>query len=289
MSAKVIRSQAIPAGVARLWPLSPPVQPRSVGECTQDLDSEKGHAADTPDAQLKALDGTPGLAQGQRFDAIYGVRSRYENGARIGRNWSLYHGSKWKKSEIRPLHWRIDSHSGFDRKNVLPAASTISTITGICRRTLIPADIGCSSTAWWTVPWRFSMEDIYRLGQVTRTHFLECNANGYTANPARRAPEATAQVTHGLTSCSMWTGVQASHLMELVGAQKKGTWIVAEGAEGAHHSKSIPMWKVMEDALIVYGQNGEALRPEQGYPLAILLPGFEAIRTASSICAASRS
>ena len=78
----------------------------------------------------------------------------------------------------------------------------------------------------------------------------------------------------------MWTGVQASFFMEIGGREKEpATWIVAEGAEGAHHSKSIPMWKVMDDALIVYGQNGEALRPEQGYPLRILLPGFEAINS----------
>jgi sulfane dehydrogenase subunit SoxC len=128
-------------------------------------------------------------------------------------------------------------------------------------------------------PMEFTMEDVYRLPSVTRAHFLECNANGYTANPARRVPEATAQSTHGLTSCSLWTGVQASRIMEMVGVQKGATWIVAEGAEGAHHSKSIPMWKVMDDALIVYGQNGEAIRPEQGYPLRIILPGFEAINS----------
>jgi sulfane dehydrogenase subunit SoxC len=242
----------------------------------QDLDSEKGHATDTPEAQQKALDGTPGLAPGQHFDAIYGVRSRYENAGRIGGIGAYITAANGKS--VRPFIGGLTPIQDLIG-SITPAALHYFNNHGYLPPDIDPSEHRLLIHGMVDRPMELSMEDIYRLPQVTRAHFLECNANGYTANPARRAPEATAQVTHGLTSCSIWTGVQASHLMELVGAQKKGTWIVAEGAEGAHHSKSIPMWKVMDDALIVYGQNGEALRPEQGYPLRILLPGFEAINS----------
>jgi len=246
------------------------------GAGAQNLDSEKGVKTDTEAARTKAIDGTPGPAPGQDFDAIYGVRSRYETAGRTGGIGAYSTGPDGKA--IRPYIGGLT-----------PIQSLIGTITPAAlhyfnNHGYLPPDIDPSEHRLLVHgmvdrPMEFSMADIYRLPSVTRLHFLECNANGYTANPKRRAPEADAQTTHGLTSCSLWTGVQASRIMEMVGVQKGATWIVAEGAEGAHHSKSIPMWKVMDDALIVYGQNGEAIRPEQGYPLRILLPGFEAINS----------
>jgi sulfane dehydrogenase subunit SoxC len=129
-------------------------------------------------------------------------------------------------------------------------------------------------------PLVLSLDDLKRLPSVTRFHFLECNAN---SNPTgvsgalRRAVTATAQDTHGLTSCSLWTGVPLHVLLEQAGVQKSATWIEAEGAEEEHHTKSIPMAKAMDDCLVVYGQNGEAVRPEQGYPMRLLVPGYEGI------------
>ena len=242
----------------------------------QNLDAESGKATDNPENQQAALNGTPGLAPGQKFDAIYGVRSRYETAGRIGGIGAYITAANGKG--VRPYI------GGLTPIQDLIGSITPASLHYFNNHGYVPPDIDPSEHrlvihGMVDRPMTFTMEDIYRLPQVTRTHFLECNANGYTANPKRRAPEADAQTTHGLTSCSIWTGVQASRLMEMVGVQKSGTWIVAEGAEGAHHSKSIPMWKVMDDALIVYGQNGEALRPEQGYPLRILLPGFEAINS----------
>ncbi len=247
---------------------------RSAG--AQDLNAEKGQTTDTEAAQQAALNGTPGLAPGQRFDAIYGVRSRFETPARTGGIGAYITAANGKSTRpyiggLTPIQDLIGT--------ITPAGLHYFNNHGYLPPDIDPSEHRLIVHGMVERPMTFSMEDIYRLPSVTRAHFLECNANGYTANPKRRAPEADAQTTHGLTSCSIWTGVPASHLMEIVGAKKSGTWIVAEGAEGAHHSKSIPMWKVMDDALIVYGQNGEALRPEQGYPLRILLPGFEAINS----------
>src|SRR5207245_4297056 len=129
-------------------------------------------------------------------------------------------------------------------------------------------------------PLIFSLDEIKRLPSVSRLHFLECHGNsaaaGITGEP-RKVPSATVQDTHGLTSCSVWTGVPLSLLLGQVGVQKGASWIVAEGSETGKHSKSIPLEKALDDCLIVYGQNGEALRPEQGYPLRLLVPGWHGI------------
>ena len=85
----------------------------------------------------------------------------------------------------------------------------------------------------------------------------------------------TVQFTHGLLSTSEWTGVPFSTFARQVGLKPEGSWVLAEGADGAVMTRSIPMEKMLRDALIVYGQNGEAIRPEQGYPLRLVLPGYE--------------
>jgi sulfane dehydrogenase subunit SoxC len=130
-------------------------------------------------------------------------------------------------------------------------------------------------------PLTFSVEDLLRLPSVSRLHFLECHGNsapsGAPTAAARIAPNATVQDTHGLTSCSEWTGVPLSLLLDQVGVKKGATWIVAEGAEPGKHAKSIPIEKAADDVLVVYSQNGEALRPEQGYPLRLLVPGWQGI------------
>jgi DMSO/TMAO reductase YedYZ molybdopterin-dependent catalytic subunit len=95
--------------------------------------------------------------------------------------------------------------------------------------------------------------------------FLECPANG--GMEWRGAQMDALQFTHGMLSCCEWTGVLLSTLLQEVGINKDAAWILAEGADGAHMSRSIPLEKAMDDALIVYAQNGEPLRPEQGYPI----------------------
>ena len=86
----------------------------------------------------------------------------------------------------------------------------------------------------------------------------------------------TVQDTHGLTSTSEWTGVKLSTLLEAVGVRREATWMLAEGSDAAGLDRSVPLTdEVLQEAMICYGQNGEALRPEQGYPLRLFLPGFE--------------
>lgn len=120
-------------------------------------------------------------------------------------------------------------------------------------------------------PLIFSVDEIKRLPSVSRTHFIECIGN--RAKPTHK----TAQETHGMTSCSEWTGVLVSLLLKEAGVQKGASWVVAEGAETVKGATTIPLEKAMDDCMVCYGQNGEAVRPQQGFPLRLLVPGFEGI------------
>jgi sulfane dehydrogenase subunit SoxC len=116
-----------------------------------------------------------------------------------------------------------------------------------------------------------TMEDIRRLPSTSRILFLECAGNSQW--DARKGESV--QITHGVTSCSEWTGVPLSLLLREAGIQQGAAWIVAEGADATGNERSIPMAKVMDDVLVAYGQNGEAMRPENGYPLRLIVPGCE--------------
>src|SRR5688500_17083144 len=125
------------------------------------------------------------------------------------------------------------------------------------------------------------MEEFRRLPSTSRILFLECQGN---SQMEWRSPPTGAdrpwrrkgvQGTHGLTSCSEWTGVPLALLLREAGVQPGATWIVAEGADATGNERSIPMAKAMADVLVAYRQNGEALRPENGYPLRLIVPGWE--------------
>ena len=120
-------------------------------------------------------------------------------------------------------------------------------------------------------PLVFTMDELKRLPSVSRVHFIECLGN------RAQARHKTVQETHGLTSCAEWTGVPLSLLLKEAGVQNGASWIVAEGAEEVKGSSSIPLAKAMDDCLIAYGMNGEPLRPQQGFPLRLMVPGFEGI------------
>jgi len=122
-------------------------------------------------------------------------------------------------------------------------------------------------------PLVLSMEDIARYPSVSRLHFLECSGN--TPGWAKPKKEWTAQDTHGLLSCSEWTGVPLSTVLNDAGLKPQAKWLLAEGADAAAMTRSIPIEKALDDAILAYAQNGERLRPEQGYPLRLFLPGFE--------------
>jgi sulfane dehydrogenase subunit SoxC len=123
-------------------------------------------------------------------------------------------------------------------------------------------------------PLVLTMDDILRLPAVSRIHFLECAGNGYTeVLPIPRSK--TVQFSHGLLSCCEWTGVPLGTILDEAGMRPEAKWVLAEGADAAAMARSIPIEKALDDALIVYAQNGEMLRPEQGYPLRLLVPGCE--------------
>lgn len=123
-------------------------------------------------------------------------------------------------------------------------------------------------------PTIFTLDDLKRFPSVTKLHFLECSGNGGDALRNPRGDMSPQQID-GLTSTSEWTGVPLALLFREVGALAEARWFLAEGSDAAVMTRSIPMGKAWEDALIVYAQNGEALRPENGYPARLFLPGWE--------------
>jgi sulfane dehydrogenase subunit SoxC len=123
-------------------------------------------------------------------------------------------------------------------------------------------------------PLIFTVAALSRYPMESRIHFLECSGNSgvmFGATP----PAQTCGQTHGLVSCSEWTGVPLRLLLAEAGADPKADWILAEGADAAAMSRSVPMAKAMDDALLALYQNGERLRPENGYPVRLFLPGYE--------------
>lgn len=122
-------------------------------------------------------------------------------------------------------------------------------------------------------PLMFTMEDIMRFPAESKIFFLECSGN--TAAELKKPTGITVQDTHGLISCCEWTGVRLSTVLQEAGIHQNASWLLAEGADAASMTRSIPMSKAMDDAMLVYAQNGEMLRPEQGYPLRLFLPGYE--------------
>ena len=120
-------------------------------------------------------------------------------------------------------------------------------------------------------PLEFTMEDLKRFPSVSRAHFIECAGN------SAKASHKTVQETHGLTSCSEWTGVPLPLVLKECGVQAGGSWVVAEGSEEVKGANSFALSKAMDDCLLAYGQNGEPLRPQQGFPLRLIVPGYEGI------------
>jgi sulfane dehydrogenase subunit SoxC len=122
-------------------------------------------------------------------------------------------------------------------------------------------------------PLSLSMAEIRRLPSVSRIMVLECGGN--SAGEWAATTGADVQRSYGLVSGSEWTGVPLSLLLAEAGVQPRASWVIAEGADACRMMRSIPLAKAMENSLLGYGQNGEALRPAQGYPLRLINPGWE--------------
>ena len=123
----------------------------------------------------------------------------------------------------------------------------------------------------------FTVDEIMRLPSVSRFHFIECGAN--TGMEWGNVAVPTCQYTHGMISCSEFTGVPLITLLEMAGADlQKGKFVLAEGADGSSMTRTIPMSLVKSgEVLVAYGQNGEMLRPENGYPLRLVVPGVQGV------------
>jgi sulfane dehydrogenase subunit SoxC len=126
-------------------------------------------------------------------------------------------------------------------------------------------------------PMVFTMDDLMRLPSVSRIHFIECGAN--TGMEWGNVAVPTVQYTHGMISCSEFTGVPLRLLLDMCGADyKRGKFVLAEGADGSGMTRTIPMSLIQNDeVLVAYGQNGEMLRPENGYPLRLIVPGVQGV------------
>ncbi|WP_341913393.1 sulfite dehydrogenase [Polaromonas sp. YR568] len=126
-------------------------------------------------------------------------------------------------------------------------------------------------------PMVFNMDELMRLPSVSRMHFIECGAN--TGMEWGNVAVPTVQYTHGMLSCSEFTGVPLRTILELCGADfKRAKFVLAEGADGSGMTRTIPMSMVMDgQVLVAYGQNGEMLRPENGYPLRLIVPGVQGV------------
>ena len=123
-------------------------------------------------------------------------------------------------------------------------------------------------------PLVFTLDALARYPKVSRMAFVECGGNSaplFSNEPI----QASVQALHGLVSCSEWTGVPLSTLLDEAGIDSKAKWIIAEGADAPHLSRSVPLSKAMDDAMIALYQNGERIMPGNGYPLRLLLPGWE--------------
>lgn len=122
----------------------------------------------------------------------------------------------------------------------------------------------------------YTLDDLMRLPSVTRIHFIECGAN--TGMEWRNVAVPTVQYTHGMIACSEFTGVALSTLLDDCGFDsKRARFVLAEGADGSSLTRTLSIERALDDVMVAYGQNGEMLRPENGYPVRLVAPGLQGI------------
>lgn len=185
----------------------------------------------------------------------YGQRSTFETATRVTRSW-------W--ASLTPLQ---ESHGiltpsalHFERHH-----NGVPTIHPAHYRLLVHGLV--------EQPWTFTLDDLKRFPAVSRLAFIECSCN---SSLEWKGPSGkTAQETHGLTSTSEWTGVALKTLLQEVGVNPHASWMLAEGGDAAVMTRGLPLASILDEAILCYAQNGEPLRPEQGYPLRLLIPGWE--------------
>ena len=182
----------------------------------------------------------------------------------------------------KAVRWRRESQTPETGSSFTPIQDSVGTLTPSSLHyerhhagipTIDPAQHRLVIHGMVDRPLSFTMAEIRRLPSVTRTLVLECGGNSAGEWAAGSGPDA--QRSYGLVSCSEWTVVPLSLLLAEVGVQSGATWAIAEGADAGRMERSIPLRKAMDNSLLAYGQNGEAIRPAQGYPLRLINPGWE--------------
>ncbi len=189
--------------------------------------------------------------------------------------------SKFEKNVIRrDVSWLTASPESSVNFTPLHELDGIITPSGLCFERhhggvaeINPADHRLMINGLVERPLVFTMDDIKRMPRVNRIHFLECAAN--SGMEWRGAQLNGCQFTHGMVHNVMYTGVPLKVILEEAGLKPNVKWLMLEGADAAGMNRSLPIEKALDDVLIAFAMNGEALRPEQGYPLRAVIPGWE--------------
>ena len=209
------------------------------------LNPRSVNAQDVPDDPMRV----PGA-----HASAYGSRSRFEQTQRLAK-------AQRSRTPLQDLHGIITpSALHFERHHngvpLIDPSRHRLLVHGLVKRPLL-----------------FTLEELKRFPATSRIMFIECSGN---SGKEWKGPNGkTVQETHGLTSTSEWTGVRLATVLQEAGIESQATWMLAEGSDAAAMTRSVPLDRGMEEALLCYAQNGEPLRPEQGYPLRLLLPGWE--------------
>jgi sulfane dehydrogenase subunit SoxC len=207
----------------------------------------------------------PEMLKGDKDQIPYGDRSKFVTSVRIA------HGGR-PSPDAFGLYFHIASPLQ-DSVGVITPSSLhfVGTTRGAYIPQIDPREHRLLIHGMVDRPLTFTVEDLKRLPSVTRLHFIECAGN-------RSSREAkTVQESHGMTSCAEWTGVLLSTLLKECGLKSGAKWFVAEGSEEVKGASSMPIAKAMDDCMVAYSMNGEPLRPQQGFPLRLMAPGFEGI------------
>ncbi|MGE0565205.1 MAG: sulfite dehydrogenase [Pseudolabrys sp.] len=189
--------------------------------------------------------------------------------------------SKHEKHVVRrDVQWLTASRESSVSFTPLHELDGIITPNGLCFERhhsgiaeIDPADYRLMIHGLVEKPLIFTLDDLKRFPRVNKIYFLECAAN--SGMEWRGAQLNGCQYTHGMVHCVMYTGVPLKLLLEEAGLKPNAKWIMAEGGDAAAMNRSVPMAKALDDCIVAYRMNGEMLRPEQGYPARLVVPGWE--------------
>ncbi len=189
--------------------------------------------------------------------------------------------SKFEKDVVRrDVEWLTASRESSVSFTPLHELEGIITPNGLCFERhhggvadVDPADHRLMIHGLVERPLLLTLDELKRYPRVNRIHFMECAAN--SGMEWRGAQLNGCQFTHGMIHCVQYTGVSLRTLLEEAGVKTNGKWLLVEGADSASMDRSLPIEKALDDCIIAYKMNGEALYPEQGYPMRLVVPGWQ--------------